>query len=263
MDNPLKVLYQDEDFVVTHKSSGLLVHPERRGQMKETLMGKLRDQLGLTLFPLHRLDRPVSGLVWFCLNKEIVPKAQLYWHHQSTLKWYIALVKGEPEESGQFCTPMEGEKNKGSKKKHFKLANTLYWKIHSFKEENCSLMLVLIRTGRHHQIRRHFRRFFFPLIGDTKYGKGEINRRFREKYNFQRIFLHCYQVNYFHPNDKQEKIVKAEALEDLQDLLKTLLKDETQNFEGLIDRVQKQILNFKPPKDFDTFFKSKSFGNKN
>jgi RluA family pseudouridine synthase len=191
----IEVLYQDEYFVIVNKPSGLLVHAYKECTDQINLMKLVRLQTGHYLYPLHRIDRPVSGIVIFGINKEASSKLKDQWHEDSTEKEYIVLVRGEILESGTFNFALSNDK------KIKQDAVTHYTPIKNYGDWN-TLLKVNIDTGRKHQIRRHFSRRCHQVIGDTAHGKGKINRFFREHYNLKRIFLHSHRFKFEHPITK-------------------------------------------------------------
>jgi RluA family pseudouridine synthase len=184
---PIEILYQDDQIIVVHKPSGLLVHPYwKETNERDNLMKRVRDQIGQRVYPIHRLDRPVSGALMFGLNGEIVKRIQEHWHNKDLVhKEYLALVYGEITDPGKFDFQLS-DANKVKKDALTKFRPLAY-------SDRASLMQIVIETGRTHQIRRHFSRSRHHLIGDTKHGKGNINRHYRENHNFHRIFLHSYR----------------------------------------------------------------------
>ena len=194
--NEVKILYKDEFVVAVDKPSGLLVHPYwKETNEKDSLMARVRDLIGQKVYPLHRLDRPVSGIVLFGLSGEVVKNLQLHWHFANTKKEYITLCRNHLTEPGEWNFPLKNDKDVEQK------AKTLYWPLAQF--EDTTLCRVQIKTGRKHQIRRHFARRMFNIIGDTHKGNGPMNRKFREEYDLQRIFLHAWKLEIEHPETEE------------------------------------------------------------
>ncbi|MBT7609952.1 MAG: hypothetical protein HN576_09355 [Bacteriovoracaceae bacterium] len=211
----IKLLYQDEHIIIADKPSGLLVHPYwKETNEKACLMKMVRDQIDNYVYPAHRLDRPVSGPVIFGLTSEIIKEIQFNWHLANTKKEYIALVKGQVEEAGEFNFPLKNEKNVTQK------ARTLYIPLAHF--EKTTLVKVIIKTGRKHQIRRHFSRRCQNVIGDTKRGNTELNHLFRDELGLERIFLHCHRLTIEHPMTEEMIEVRSPLSENLVTVLKNL-----------------------------------------
>ena len=101
--NEVKILFQDDFVVAVEKPSGLLVHPYwKETNEKDSLMARVRDQIGQRVYPLHRLDRPVSGVVLFALSSKIVKDFQLHWHFANTRKEYVTLCRNILTEPGEW-----------------------------------------------------------------------------------------------------------------------------------------------------------------
>ena len=104
---PLHILYEDEYLVAIDKPAGMIVHPGREAEGPEWIaMKRLRDQLGRQVFPVHRLDRPTSGVLLFALDKQTAGLAQQSFELRNVAKSYHAIVCGvAPQE--WFCeTPL-------------------------------------------------------------------------------------------------------------------------------------------------------------
>jgi len=186
-----RVLYRDESCVAVDKPSGVIVH---RGWANDDqdLMRSTRDALGCYVYPLHRLDRGASGVVLFALTEHAARGLNRDWAAGQVDKRYLALTRGHPPESGLIDHPIPrapGEERVS--------AQTEFSRLATF--ERYALVAALPKTGRLHQIRRHLKHLSCPLIGDVKYGKGEHNRWFRERYALDRLALHAAALRFVHP----------------------------------------------------------------
>ena len=154
----------------------MFVHPYKaESQERETLMKLLKQQTGHYLYPMHRLDRPVSGVVIFALSSEAARLLQECWHLETTIKEYITLVRGVIDSPGRFNFALTDDS--GVKRE----AITDYWPI-EVKDE-LSLCRVRIGTGRKHQIRRHLNFLSHPIIGDVNHGDNQHNHFFWQHLN--------------------------------------------------------------------------------
>ncbi len=108
----IEILYQDSDFVVVHKPAGLLVHRSFKSSDKVFLLQTLWNQIGQQVFPVHRLDRPTSGVIAFALNQEAARDLSEQIQNHQVKKTYWALVRGYTEESGRIDYAMSPEKGK-------------------------------------------------------------------------------------------------------------------------------------------------------
>ncbi len=217
----LEILYQDEDVVAVNKPSGMLVH---RGWANDKVvaMTALRDQIGQWVYPVHRLDRGSSGALLFALSSEVAATLGLAFTERRIHKLYLALLRGVPEEVGIIDHDIP--KKEGGPKVS---SQTSYRRLGV--SGRYSLVEAMPRTGRLHQIRRHFKHISCPLIGDVKYGKGEHNRHFRTNYNLHRLALHSHGLALDHPTSGERLELRAPLPEDLASALVDL---------GVVDSVE-------------------------
>jgi tRNA pseudouridine65 synthase len=197
----LRVLYQDEACAVVDKPSGMIVH---RGWANDDLdlLRLTRDTLGRYVYPLHRLDRGASGAVLFALNEGAARSLNRAFAAGEIEKRYLALTRGHPPDQGviDHAIPRAPGEERVP-------AQTAYERLGTF--ERYALVLAQPKTGRLHQIRRHLKHLSCPLIGDVRYGKGEHNRWFRERYGFARLALHAAALRFVHPLTEQSMTVRA------------------------------------------------------
>ena len=198
---PLRILYQDESCVAVDKPSGMIVHRGWANDERD-LLRVTRDTVGRYVYPLHRLDRGASGVVLFALDEHAARTLNRSFADGSMAKRYLALTRGHPPEHGLIDHPVPrapGEERVS--------AQTEYSRLGVF--ERYALVVALPKTGRLHQIRRHLKHLSCPLIGDVKYGKGEHNRLFRERYALDRLALHAAALRFVHPVTEQPITVRA------------------------------------------------------
>jgi tRNA pseudouridine65 synthase len=187
----LRILYRDESCAVVDKPSGVIVH---RGWANDDLdlLRMTRDALGRYVYPIHRLDRGASGAVLFALNESAARELNRGFAEGATDKRYLALTRGHPAEHGLIDNPVPRAPGEARV-----AAQTEYFRIGTF--ERYALVIALPKTGRLHQIRRHLKHISCPLIGDVRYGKGEHNRLFRDRYGLDRLALHAAALRFVHP----------------------------------------------------------------
>jgi len=215
----IRILYESENFIAAEKPSGLLVHAyKKETNERDHLLRRLRDQTGHYLYPIHRIDRPVSGIVLFGLTPSIVREAKEVWHSATTIKTYIALVKGQITTEGCFDFALNNDY------KQKQTALTRFEPIQCFRET--TLVKVWIETGRKHQIRRHFSRRCSNIIGDTKYGQGKWNRLFRDQFLLNRIFLHATHLKLSLPLSNEELDIDSPLPEELERVLENITQSE-------------------------------------
>ena len=211
---PLTILYQDADLVAIDKRAGLLVHPSRIARQEtRSAMMLLRDQLGCWVYPLHRLDRPTSGVLLFALSPEIARVMGEQFSAQRVQKSYLAVVRGYTNTEGLIDHPLQEKHDRmtdgrARADKPPQSARTAYttlaqaelpWPVASFATSRYSLLLVQPQTGRKHQLRRHFKHLSHPIIGDTSYGKSEHNRLFSQHLGSERLLLTAVSLSFEHP----------------------------------------------------------------
>jgi tRNA pseudouridine65 synthase len=221
---PLEILYQDAYIVAINKPSGLLVHksPIDKHEIRFALQ-EVRDQIGRYVYPVHRLDKPTSGVLLFGLNKEITQVLSEAFRNNEIKKEYIAVVRGYTDKKGIIEHPLKqmldtkAEKEQGITKEE-KEAKTVYerlgtielpYAVSRYPVARYSLVKLLPHTGRKHQLRRHMKHIHHPMIGDTKHGRGEHNKLFREHYDMYRLLLHARKIDFKHPIT--QRLVSIEA----------------------------------------------------
>lgn len=109
----LEVVYRDEYFIAVNKPAGMLVHRSWLDRHEtQFVMQTLRDQIGQHVFPLHRLDRPTSGVLLFALSSEFAAKAAPMFAEHLFTKTYHAIVRGWIEEGDRLDYPLKKEQDK-------------------------------------------------------------------------------------------------------------------------------------------------------
>jgi 23S rRNA pseudouridine1911/1915/1917 synthase len=199
---PLEIIFEDAEFLVVNKPSGMLVHPTVRVRTG-TLLNALAHHLntsknGAEDFRraglVHRLDKDTSGLVVIAKN----PRAHriLCSHFQRKLveKRYFALVEGVlPEDSGMIDAPIGryAEARLWNIKEDGKRAVSRFWVKQRFNDK--TLLELEPVTGRTNQLRIHLAHVGHPILGDIKYGGRE----------FERLCLHAFRLSFWHPNGSE------------------------------------------------------------
>ncbi len=203
----MEILYRDPHLIAVDKPSGLAVH---RGWARDrrVAMTLVRDAIDQWVYPIHRLDRATSGVLLFALDPEGASKVQAQLQEGAVEKRYLALVRGITPEHGLIDHPVPRTRN-GPRVD----AVTEFRRLGTF--ERYSLVEARPRTGRLHQIRRHFKHLSHPLIGDVRYGKGEHNRLFRERFGLFRLALHASRLRLHHPVTGEPMTLRAPLPADL------------------------------------------------
>ncbi len=231
----LEILYQDAYLVAINKPSGLLVHksPIDKHETRFALQ-EVRNQIGQYVYPVHRLDKPTSGVLLFALSKEAAKDLSLLFRENKVQKEYMAVVRGYTEEKAEIDHPLKQmldtkeEKEKGISKEaqeaqtsYVRLATVeLPYPVSRYPVARYSLVKLFPHTGRKHQLRRHMKHIFHPIVGDTKHGRGEHNKLFREKFDCHRLLLHSNRVSFNHPVTKEEIVIEAGVDEIFEKMFK-------------------------------------------
>jgi tRNA pseudouridine65 synthase len=210
----IPLLHRDDHLVVVNKPSGLAVH---RGMSRERIvvLQLVRNLVGRHVYPVHRLDRATSGALLLALSPGTARLLQEQWESGGVEKRYLALVRGIPPEEGVIDSPVPRSPH-GPRVP----AVTEFRRLAVF--ERYALMEARPLTGRLHQIRRHFKHISHPLIGDVRYGKGEHNRLFRERFGLHRLALHAVSLEFDHPATGERMRVVAAVPEDLAGPLRVM-----------------------------------------
>ncbi len=215
----LPILYLDEDIVVVNKPSGLLVHRSEIDRHETRFALQLvRDQIGQRVYPVHRLDKPTSGVLVFALSSDMARTLSESFAAGDVIKTYHAVVRGYAPEAEFVDYPLKEELDKYTDKKarankppqqaqtdFTRLATIeLPVEIEGHATSRYSLVECAPKTGRKHQIRRHLKHSSHPIIGDAKHGRGRHNRYFKDHLKAGRLLLHASQLELRHPRTQNK-----------------------------------------------------------
>ncbi len=192
------VLFENDDIIAINKPSGIAVHKGsglRFGVIEA--FRQINPEQPLEL--VHRLDRETSGCLLLAKNRQILAQLHELLRHEKTVhieKTYIALVAGQWRQGKKTIDIGISKIKRGGE--HIMQADESGDRAISHFEpleifDQCSLMKIIIETGRTHQIRVHAQYCGHPIIGDSKYGDKMANRSFREL-GLKRLFLHAEQL---------------------------------------------------------------------
>lgn len=220
----LEILYQDEYLVAVNKPSGLFVHRSFLDRdQKYFALQLVRDLVGQYVYPLHRLDRPTSGVLLFGLSKDVARIMGQAFTDKTIQKTYYALTRGHLLENGQVDYPLKEKLDKigdkyATQDKPEQQAITDYESVCTttlpiplgkYPSIRYSLIKLKPHTGRKHQIRRHLAHLRHPIIGDINYGDNKQNPFFAEHFGLKRLMLHAYKLQFIHPVTKQNIEITA------------------------------------------------------
>ncbi len=204
----MKILYNDNDIAVTIKPVGLLSQADANGG--ESVISYLQGLYNSEIYPLHRLDKGVSGVMVYAKNKAAAAKLSTDIAEHRFIKEYLAVVHGEISDSGEMKDLLfkDGRKNKSyvvnRMRSGVKEASLSYKSLKT--DGKLSLVRVLLHTGRTHQIRVQFSSRKMPLAGDRKYGAND---------EFKDIGLMSYRIAFKHPKTGE----KMEFVADCNDFI--------------------------------------------
>ncbi len=243
MREQISVIYEDKNFLALNKPAGLLVHrisEKQKGKREETLVDwllrqypeikKVGDEPKVRPGIVHRLDRDTSGIILIARNQKYFEYLKNLFQTHQIEKTYLALIWGRVKPKvGIIKKPIRFKsgttKRTVWKGKLEKEAITEYRVLKCFKYNTpltidnkllyFSLIRVIPKTGRTHQIRVHLASISHPIVGDSLYGLKD------NPFNLKRQFLHAESLEFSPAEGKRIKI-EAELPEDLKLILKSM-----------------------------------------
>lgn len=201
-------IYIDNHLLVVDKPPGLLIQGDRTGDQtlfqlsKSYLKERFNKPGNVFLGIVHRLDRPVSGVVLLARTSKAASRLSRQFREKTTEKKYLALVGKKIPESGILEDYIE--RNGPTSRISDKISGQ-YARLHYRKIRTCgthSLVEIMLDTGRHHQIRVQLANLGFPIVGDFRYGS-------REQFPLRSIALHSSSLKILHPVQKHEMLFSA------------------------------------------------------
>jgi tRNA pseudouridine65 synthase len=223
-DIPLRLALTHERYVVVAKPSGMAVH-RTRGSNGIPLLQRLRDQLGQSVYPAHRLDRGTSGAQIMALDADAQRQLAHLFEIGHIAKTYLAVVRGWPPPTSLIDHPLrrldddgvpldDGRRQEAHSRVTCLATTEIPVALDRFPTTRYALVRVEPDEGRRHQVRRHLKHASHPIIGDTTYGKGLHNRFFRERFSAERLLLHAHELRFRDPFDGTARTVTVEPPAD-------------------------------------------------
>ncbi len=209
----MKPIYEDNHIIIVNKESGEIVQGDKTGDtpLSEVVKAYIKEKYAkpgnVFLGVVHRLDRPVSGLVIFARTSKALPRLNEMFRNGSVHKTYWAIVKNTPPaESGQLeHWLVRNEKQNKSYAYNREVPNAkkalLEYRVIG-RSQHYNLLEVNLMTGRHHQIRCQLAAMGCPIKGDLKYGAERSNPD-------GSISLMSRRVDFIHPVSHEHIIVEA------------------------------------------------------
>jgi len=226
----MEILYEDNHIIAINKTNSDIVQVDKTGDLsledkvKEYIKKKYNKPGEVFLGVVHRIDRPVSGVVVFARTSKALTRLNDMFKNKDVQKTYWAIVKDKPKKEAdtlKHYIVRDQQKNKSfafdNEVKNSKLASLSYSLV--AKAENYNLLEIDLHTGRHHQIRCQLAKIGCPIKGDLKYGFPRSNPD-------GGISLHSRKIEFIHPVKKEKVIIIAQTPKDaLWDYFSSVIND--------------------------------------
>ncbi len=212
------ILFEDNHIIIVNKRPSDIVQGDKTGDkplgemIKEYLKVKYNKPGEAFIGVVHRLDRPVSGIVVFAKTSKALTRLSTMFKEKDINKTYWAIVKNKPDKDSDYLIDYL-KKNEAQNKSYVVNENTakadkaeLEYKVIG-KSDNYYLLEVKLYTGRHHQIRVQLANIGSPIKGDLKYGFPRPNTD-------GSICLHSRKIDFVHPVSKEKIEITADPPED-------------------------------------------------
>lgn len=208
------IIYEDDFIIVLNKPAGLMVEPDRNNN--PSLLQHVKDYLKKTLAPgtelyaqhIHRIDRPVSGVVLFARQRSVLKNLSEQFAERKVKKFYRALTSHAPEKlQGRLEHWHRKEKKKAvlyDSEIEYSEKAILEYTVSKFSG-NTFIWDIELHTGKYHQIRAQLARLGCPILGDELYGSATT-------YKLNAIALQACKLMFLHPVSNQEMIVEANSV---------------------------------------------------
>lgn len=199
----LDIIFRDEHLIAINKPHDLLVHRSNIAADAEVFaLQLLRDQIRQKVYPVHRIDRKTGGVLLFAFDKSIEIEMQKQFMDNRVSKKYLSILRGHTPDNGEIDYPLR--KENGTLQEAFTAYQTikrveLDIAFGKHSTSRYSLVEATPKTGRMHQLRKHFAHIFHPIIGDRTHGCNKQNRLFKEQWEMTTMLLHASQLIFTHP----------------------------------------------------------------
>jgi 23S rRNA pseudouridine1911/1915/1917 synthase len=210
---PFEVLYEDNHLLIVNKAAGILVQGDATGDIPLVELCKvyIKEKYGkpgeVFLGVVHRLDRPVTGVVVLARTSKALERMNALFRERETRKTYWAIVDKPPAKTSGTLVHWLSKDERKNKTTAYRderpetLRSELHYETKVVSNNNWLLEVNPI-TGRSHQIRVQLASMGCPIRGDVKYGDKLVN-------DDGSICLHARQIEFIHPVKKEKLIVKA------------------------------------------------------
>jgi 23S rRNA pseudouridine1911/1915/1917 synthase len=213
-----EILFEDNHLIAVNKRSGDIVQGDKTGDapLSELLKSYIKDKYGkpgeVFLGVVHRLDRPVSGIVVFARTSKALARMNELFRERKTRKTYWAVVRNAPPAASGSLVHYLKKDEKSNKSRAYDQevpGSSRAWLDYRLlgRSDHYFLLEVLPHTGRHHQIRVQLSAMGCPIKGDVKYGAERTNEN-------GSIHLHARRLVFQHPVRKEELSLTADPPAD-------------------------------------------------
>lgn len=190
---PLEVVHIDKDVLCVVKPSGLLSVPGRGASVQDSLYTRILSEYPLARV-VHRLDMDTSGIMVFALRRNAERALKIQFQQRRIQKRYEAIVSGVILESGVINEPLMADPTR--KLRHIvhpdgKSSETYFHRLEY--KGTVSLVSLIPKTGRSHQIRVHLKHLGYPILGDRFYAPSDVCA------GSNRLMLHSAEIGFEHP----------------------------------------------------------------
>lgn len=230
---PIKIIYEDKDFIAVDKPPGIVVHPDDKHPLEQTLIGKITvkypeiKKVGEDIKRpgvVHRLDKDTSGILLIAKTQDGFKYFKNIFQAGEIKKSYLALVKGAVKTKKGVISGFLGRTKTGffgtyKLKGKERAATTEYKVLKTFKNSlgEFSLLEVYPKTGRTHQIRVHLKSIGCPIVCDKIYG----GRKTVCPFGLSRQFLHARSLEFISPSGSALRL-ESSLPQDLSSVIKKL-----------------------------------------
>ncbi|CAL4321762.1 RluA family pseudouridine synthase [Buchnera aphidicola] len=207
------ILYEDEYLLVINKPPGIAVHGGSGLNFGIIEGFRLLKEKYQYLELIHRLDKNTSGILMLAKKKSCLKNIHEQFRKKIIEKQYIALVHGKWKDNIRIISKPLIKNKLFNGKKHVtiscngKQSKTIF--IVKKRFDLNTMLLIIPKTGRTHQIRVHAAYAGHPIIFDNYYGNKKLDYQINQKYQHEKILLHAIKISFFHPLSKKKIYIKA------------------------------------------------------